>query len=373
MMINNSGLKVQQYLRSGKSLNSLRGAPYNLLIKEENDLVILKYDLISSDFSEPICNECRGIILHKPTWNVVCFPFIKFWNKEEPFSIQLDENNLHVYQKVDGSFCKVWYYEGYWHLSSNNNIDARNIDINNNNGDSFNFASLFERCLSSYNLSWEEFVKPLNPDYTYMYEMCSPDNQVVIKYNEYKLFYLGQRNIIDYHEEYIPDMRIDNVKVYNFKTFDEIFAASKELPETEEGYVVRDNNFNRVKIKNPIYFMLHELANNGRPDFLKFVITGNESELLAYFPRYKTEIDKIHTRLNNIKMMAEGHRSAAEPFYSFPRGKFAEIISKRGIPPYLQSYIFKTYKNHNLSWEQFTLNWDIYKWKNFLARVGGDT
>lgn len=361
-------LKIQQYLRQGNPLNSLRAAPYNLIIKEEGNLAILKYNQIESDFSEEMVREARGIIFYKPTWDVVCYPFEKFFNLNEVYADTLDESELHIYQKVDGSLAKVWYFEGVWRLSSNGVIDASEVSLN----EGINFQSLFLRALASYGLNWLTFTSTLDKNYTYMYELATPDNKVVVPYDKYMLFYLGQRNNRTYQEEYIPDTRIDNVKVYNFKSIEEITAAANELPDTEEGYVVRDKHWKRVKIKNPIYFMLHKLANNGKPDFVQYVLEHNEDELLAYFPEYKEEIEKTKIAFRVLEHKAHTYVHIMERYYEFPRAEFAKCVFRGGVPVYFQSYVFKTYENHNLTWREYTKDWDIYDWKRILDRAKGD-
>lgn len=361
-------LNVQQYLRQGNPLNSLRGEPYNLIIQEEGNLVMLKYNQINSDFAEPIVQECRGLILYKPTWDVVCFPFIKFFNYGEAYAVEIDETELNIYQKIDGSLAKVWYFEGVWRLSSNGVIDASEVIMN----DGVNFQSLFMRCLNTYGLDWQSFTATLDKNYTYMYEMATPDNKVVISYDKYSLYYLGQRNIHTFQEEYIPDTRIDNVKVYKFNSIEEIINSANELPDTEEGYVVRDKYWNRVKIKNPVYFMLHKIANNGKPDFIQYVLENNTEELLAYFPEYKINIEQVRNQFRKIRDLAYIHKENMTFYYSFPRADFARLVANRRVPVYLQSYIFKTYTNNDLTWEEYTKDWDIHKWKTLIERAGGD-
>ena len=361
-------LHLQEYLRGGGNLNLLRGEPYCLQIKEEGNLVILKYNQLTSDFSEPMVKEARGIIFFRPTWDVVCFPFTKFFNESEEHAAKLDESELHIYQKVDGSLAKVWYFEGSWHLSSNSIIDASEVNLSSG----VNFQTLFMRCLAHYGLDWESFTSDLNPDYTYMYEIASPDNRVVIEYKDYYLFYLGQRNIHTYVEEYVPDSRIDNVKVYKFNSIEEIIAAAKELPDSEEGYVVRDKNWNRVKIKNPTYFMLHKIANNGKPDFLQYVLEHNEDELLAYFPNYKTDIEKVKEYLRLLERRAYMHIERLSVYYSLTRPEFAKVIFNSGVPSYYQSFIFKTYENRQLTWKEYTQDWDIFAWRRVLDRAEKD-
>lgn len=360
-------LEITKYLRSGKSLASLAAKPYCLKVQEQDNLVLLKYDQVNSDFNIKLVRECRGIILDKRTWEPVCYPFNKFFNMGESYADTVD-GRIFVYQKVDGSLAKVWFYEGRWRLSSNGAIDATQVTVGNN----VNFFGLFLQALYGYGLTWESFTLTLDPQFTYMYELATQDNRVVIPYEGYHIFYLGQRNINTYQEYYWPDNRIENVKVYNFETAEDVEVAAEQLPDDEEGYVVRDESWNRVKIKNPTYFMLHKMANNGQPDFMRYYCEHEQEELLAYFPEYKSQFDDIERKMHKLAAMANYHQSIMYPFRKYPRGDFARILFAHGIPKYLHSYIFKTYEDNYLTWDKYTADWDYHKWKNILEQAEGD-
>lgn len=66
------------------------------------------------------------------------------------------------------------------------------------------------------------------------------------------------------------------------------------MPFNEEGYVVVDKEYNRVKIKSPAYVNAHRLINNkviNTEKVLDLIIQNEQSEFLSYFPEY-TEIFK---------------------------------------------------------------------------------
>ena len=57
-------MELLNYIKTNENWKqTLTEPPYSLNVKEEDGFVILKYDMIYSDFSEPIVNECRGLIL----------------------------------------------------------------------------------------------------------------------------------------------------------------------------------------------------------------------------------------------------------------------------------------------------------------------
>lgn len=55
------------------------------------NLVQLSYSNTACDMSDPMVRECRGIVLDaKKNWEVVCFPYTKFFNYGEPLAADLD-------------------------------------------------------------------------------------------------------------------------------------------------------------------------------------------------------------------------------------------------------------------------------------------
>ena len=83
----------------------LAAPPYSLVVKEEDGFVLLKYDLLYSDFNLPIVKECRGIIL-TDAGRVVCCPFFKFFNYGESYADSIDWATARVQEKIDGSIMK---------------------------------------------------------------------------------------------------------------------------------------------------------------------------------------------------------------------------------------------------------------------------
>lgn len=352
-------LELQKFLRAGHSLDELRKPPYSLIIKEEGDLVLFKYTQGVSDGFNPIVREARGIILSRENWDIVCHPFHRFFNFNQPEADAL-RGNLHIYEKVDGSLIKLYFYCGEWRCSSNGNIDARNVSLNGKN-----FFELVKKALKTYGLTWEFFTKNLNPYFTYMYELATQDNPVVIRYTGYHLYYLGERNNFTGQEEYNPDPRIDNVKVYHFTTLYEVVHSSLMMSDNQEGYVVRDDEWHRVKVKNPTYFLAHHLANNGRPDFLDILLNGDVKEFLNYFPQYKKDIEEMKEIFALMNEEAEMLRDRTSEFWDYARKDFVASID---VPKPYQSFIFKCYEDHKLTWKKFTADWDYNKWKGFLKK-----
>lgn len=275
--------------------------PYNLIVNEDEEYFILKYNQIESDMSNPIVKECRGIILRKDNFKIVCHPFYKFFNYGEARADKIDWNTAVVMEKIDGSITKVWY-DKKWHVSTNGVIDASKAT--NPMGKTF-YAMFIEGLKNAIGKNTAgdvlDFFNTLNPDYTYMFEMVHPLNRIVVRHEKPMLYHIGTRNNIT-HTEINEDINIPKPKTYSFNNLEEVLAMAEKLPYSEEGYVVVDGDWNRVKIKSPSYLAVHHLKNNGVVTYkriLKLILQGETDEFLAYFPEFKPYFDKAQAKYDD--------------------------------------------------------------------------
>lgn len=120
-------LAVQHHLRSGGTIDDLlreHGIKSRRHSKHEN-LVLLKYNQVESDFRKPIVRECRGLVLDEADdWRVVCRAFDKFFNYGEPGAAEIDWGTARVQEKLDGSLTTLYSYAGRWHVATSGSPDA---------------------------------------------------------------------------------------------------------------------------------------------------------------------------------------------------------------------------------------------------------
>jgi len=104
-------LNIQNFLRhplnTKEKIMYLEGEPYNLNIKRHpkyTNLVSFCYDTIESPRADPIIMESRGLILNEDdNWNIVAFPFTRFFNEGEFYAAPIDWSTASVQEKVDGT------------------------------------------------------------------------------------------------------------------------------------------------------------------------------------------------------------------------------------------------------------------------------
>lgn len=286
----------------------LSAEPYHMSVKHydgkeliNQNLVMLSYNQIFSDFHNPIVRECRGIIIDKVTMKAVCVPFFKFGNQGESYADKIDWSTAHVLQKIDGSLIKLYFYNGTWRIATNGTINALECDLPSDLGPSKTFGELFLN-----NIPVDSFLDIADKDYTYMFEICSPWNRVVTPWQTTEIFFLGMRHN-ETLQETLPDDRFMPIlppKMYPLTSLAEVEAASKELPFQDEGYVVVDADFKRVKIKGPAYVKIHHLRSEG-PFTMKRafeLVQANEvGEFLSYYPEYTNVVEGVRSKLDVIK------------------------------------------------------------------------
>jgi len=275
----------------------LEAEPYCMTIREKGNFVLFMYNQIESDFNIPLVQECRGIVLEKDTWKVLCFPFTKFWNAGESKAAVLDWGSARVQEKIDGSMIKLWWYEPEWRVSTMSMIDAKDCTLQNDLDVRYNtFYDLFMEGANKRALDFEA----LNKDYTHMFELVGPYNRVVVPYKDIAITHTGTRDNRTL-EELDIDLGVPKPKSYGFKAPEDVLAMAAALPFSEEGYVVVDANWNRIKIKGPAYVAVHHLKNNGdinKKRALALVMLNEQEEFLSYFPEYKTYFDVITDAFN---------------------------------------------------------------------------
>ena len=302
-------LKVQKFIKENANWKELLSKePYFIKISEDTmygkNLVLLKYDQLNSDLGNAIVQECRGLILDSDTFDIVCYPFDKFFNYGEAHAANIDWNSAYVTQKIDGSICKVVKIGDDFLISTNGCIDAYKCGLPNDFGSPFkNFGELAMEGFKFYGITEKDFPTLFADGFTYIFELTSPWNQVVVKWNETKMNLIGVRDNNTLKEIFYKDHPLANVfdtpKIYPIKSIEDCVKAAQELPENNEGYVVCDKDFNRIKVKSPLYLQLHYMAGNQvwSPSRVMDIIRANEvSEYLSYFPKFKVAFDELNAK-----------------------------------------------------------------------------
>lgn len=362
----------------------LQAEPYYLKIKKDGDYVIFNYDQISSDFNTKIVQEARGIIFRVDEWeNPVCWAFNKFGNYGESYAPEIDWSTAFVTEKVDGSLMKVWCDKNEWYISTNGTIDAFKAGLGNIKFESF--GDYFLDTLAIYTPPYvfrdcfTEFTYQLNEDYTYMFELVGPYNRVVIPYEEPRLYFLGARNKYTGEERFCTEAEKKDLGVaitfhkpvrYSLSSLDDCIRVTENFGWDQEGFVVVDANFNRVKVKSPAYVLAHFMRNNNvvtQKHIIKIILMNEVEEFLCYASDYKDELAKIQGLMNayhNIgNRLAEACRQLVD---KLDRGDYARMV--KTLPAIFHGLLFYNY-DRIITAEEYTKDWNENKWDTYIEAI----
>ena len=255
-------LAVQTYLQthSLEDLKTTYGIKYR--INTDLNVVCLNYDMLNSDMSQVIVQECRSLILDTHTFNVLSFPFKRFFNYGEGhIPADFDWNNFGTAKKIDGSLISLYYTTDGRRQFSTRSVPDANCCYDEG---THTFKELIEGVIFEMtNGEPEKFYKSFHPGFSYAFELTTPENQVVIKYDTRKLTLLAIRDISN-----LLELDVEEWAYWmNYKypvdipekglTFEQVKTKVAAIdPLKEEGFVLVDNNFNRIKIKSEAYLLL---------------------------------------------------------------------------------------------------------------------
>jgi len=297
-------MHVINYLNSGKTLEDLN-IEFGIKVSSNElfkDIFVLNYDQINSPKNHGIVKECRSLVLGKADNNkfvIISRAFDRFFNYgENDFFPSIED--LTCFEKIDGSLISVFYTEEYGWLYRTKSMIMPTLPVNG-----------FER-------TWKEIIEPsicwgtlpdnLNKDNTYIFEVVSRENRVVVKYEECCAYLLAVRNnnTGDYVErsEILGLNNFKSPRKYTFSSTKQCMESVRNLPNLEEGYVAYTANGIPVcKIKSPAYLAAHRIKGEGLtpPIIRELVVINEQDEYLSVFPEDKHYFEKYLNLWNNIK------------------------------------------------------------------------
>lgn len=323
--------------------------PYNLIIKDDPDypgLYLFKYNQYLSDMSNIICQEARGIIVNveeNPSV-IVCHSFDKFFNYcEENASESLNKFDWSDYsfqEKKDGSLLRMWYYNNKWNISTSGTIDAFKAPIDIPSNPYRSFGEMFQNIFDSYG----EDTSTMLENFTYSFEMTSPDNKIVVNYEDNELTLIGVRNI-QTNTELDPEEAnpFENIRTPKRWKYGSINEALEEINNVSnfEGLVLCDWKFNRVKIKTDEYLTLAKLADATKSDrnIIRLILEDKIDDLQVTEQNIINRIDRAKDYINNEIRAINEYINSVD--YSLDRKDIA--LSVKGNP--YAHFVFNKLKN----------------------------
>lgn len=302
-----------------------------------------------------VTTQCRGLITHAETDEVIARPFRKFFNHDQPQAPTLGLSDaVQVLDKLDGSL----------------GIQYRLPDGSPAIATRGSFTS--EQAI--WATDWLRFntagIPPVGPNETYLYEIIYPENRIVVDYGGFEgLVLLGAMNI---ETGKVTVLQASNytpiAAIHPYKTWGEVLAAPDR--DNAEGFVVyKVETGEMVKVKYEDYKRLHKYMTRvterhvweclmegrdleaefaGAPDEFHVWVREVAAELRRTFDRRDYEIRKTYSeiRYGEREHLFDSHNEARES-----KKNFAMAIKDEKDKPHL-FLLFEDREIASLIWKE---------------------
>jgi len=307
---------------------------FHLIMKDYGHKFLLKYNMFESDFSLPEVQDCRGLILNKETLFPMSLSFRKFFNQGDPLASKINWETATVLEKLDGTMIQLYWDHVIQKWCVGTTGTAEGEGYVNDPMSNIDFAFLFNTVFLN---RWNS----LNIIYSYTFELMSHLNVVVTPHKHTKITLLSVKDM--YHFKELPRERLPAIAKHigvplvkevpmSQPNFGTIIKTFEDMTFAEEGYVVVDANFNRVKVKNPLYVAAHYLKERTASHRIMAIITSKEaSEYVSTFPGRRVEVLTLVVKYENLVSNLIAANKTLDPMRpknitKQERKKFAEAV-----------------------------------------------
>lgn len=291
---------VLDFNESKKNLERL-----GLVVKEYENLYLVKYDKNKSLMGNEDVMKCRSIILEKNTNKLVSVAPIKSIDNDiyHKKYIENNANNVIVEEFYDGTMINVFNYKGEFFISTRSCLGAH---CKFSGVKTFN--NMFNECINN------EIINKLDSQYCYSFLLQHPENKIVKRYETPNIILVTTSKIIDNNLQVLDRNQTNKLlnscninfalpKLYELDSMEKIYFHIDKLNDTEQGLVLKcyENGIdNRTKIRNTRYNKVRLLkGNSNNKMYLYFELRKNQNmlEYLEYFPEDKELFEKFRLEL----------------------------------------------------------------------------
>lgn len=377
-------LLVQQFLQNKSFGDLVKEHGVYASFSKSGHKFSLNYDQIEAKESDPLAQECRGLVLAAEdgrsflsqavpvntklsydnvtpgNTKVLAYPMRRFFNHGQGCAAEVNwsDPKLSVLEKLDGTLCILYYdvFSLQWCVATRSVPEA---DLLMDNG-IFTFRTLFEKALKdTCGLSFDEFTSNLSKFVTYCFELTTPYNRIVVnypdchitllaarrlyknhlgeEYSEFDLQSLYSKNPVDWTDKKFDLCKVPIVKAYTYTSVSELLDWVSSLnPMDHEGVVVMDSQFNRIKVKNAAYVAYNKardsLATSER-NCLELILQEKDDDVKSFLPEEIVKnLEKIKIGfVKAVKLYDDSYQKALQEANAIAPGDkktFAILVTK---------------------------------------------
>lgn len=209
-----------------------------------------------------VTEQCRGLIFHPGTQEVLKRPFRKFFNYDEPQAAKIQgHEDVRAFDKMDGSLGIIYRMpNGMLGVATRGSFTSEQAVwatqwLQNHEA----YARMDDR-------TWDEI--------TDMFEIIYPENRIVVTYPFEGLVYLNSIDNRDGSTLHDPDTwsMLRSAECLYEGPFNALFNVPER--QNAEGYVVQAFGGRRVKVKYEEYVKVHRVVSNLTPRYVHEYMGG---------------------------------------------------------------------------------------------------
>lgn len=260
-------------------------------------LQILNYGPLSPK-KDLVSRICRSLVVDND-YNIISRSFSRFfnWGEFPEEEGQFDWSDFKVFSKEDGSLINFFYCDG-WHMTTKSTFGFGEMPCAD--------VTWRDHVLSVLGLSsFDELSKYLDKNISYACELVGPYNKVVRDYKNSDVFLLATfRKNEEIEIDKTPHV-FARPTSYGLSSIEEMKEWIEKISKNDpsfEGFVAKDKNNQRFKLKSKTYWEMHSLIDNGAiykdKNLLPHVLDNNREELMLYLPEIASFYDDLKVRVD---------------------------------------------------------------------------
>jgi len=123
--------------------------------------------------------------------------------------------------------------------------------------------------------------------------------------------------------------------------YEDCIENAKRLKYDNEGYVIVDRSYNRVKVKSPLYVALSHLSQGmtTHSNVLEIIRQNEQDEFLTYFPEFQEVFTDVLDRIDEFAIKQTGLLEYINSMTFESRKALAEVVTKTECPACLFALI----------------------------------
>ena len=304
-----------------------------LIVKEYDNLYLVKYDKSKCDMSNIDVNKCRGLVLEKNTNKLVCVPPPHAHNIQLFNSMSVE--NTQYEEFIEGTMINIFKWDGKLYLSTRSCLGGYNTFYSNKT-----FGTLFGEIID---LSKFDVIED-NMNLTFVLQ--HPENVIVKNYKVPNIKLVYGVSIHEHRLEYYDLTKLQDIlskkglnfeipKKYSVNKITDVYEILSKMHHSEQGIILKNLQYGylRSKIWNDHYKYVRQLkGNSNKKKYMYLELRKNKSieEYLKYFEddinlfeTYKQELYDTTSKLFNyyqdfhVRKTPEG-KSVIQKFLDIP-------------------------------------------------------